>query len=162
MDFTTQEKVRISSWFDGNTNISNEYIQEFVEEATGIVASYVWARYWLTAFWYWQWSLNSNFVGSQADKMLTRITTLLASGNLLIDQYGEDSYRGPTSDWNNKIAKAMELCQSIAVWELRLMGNDLNEFPKAPISSDPTQWLTGWTWLQWRSWKKYFKIDQQF
>ena len=77
------------------------------------------ARYSLTAF-------NSNFSGSQAEDLLTRIETLLAAGYLLQREYPQEQEEDGEGD--SRIKRALDLLEAILSGKLKLLDSNGSEF----------------------------------
>jgi len=144
MVYNTATAVRKASWFEWNPDITDAVIEWHILDAYNLLLWYIWSVYNVAQL---TWS---NFTWSHAAWMLKRIEMLLASWNLLSDEYWPNQLWTPT-DWELKVEKAMWLIDKIMwVWEdprVRLLWNDGVEFPlvwlistRAPISST---WFVG-------------------
>ena len=113
MAFSTTARVRTESGFDGNSNVADATIAEYLDQANGVVLSYVGARYRITAL------SGTLFTGSQGEKFLKRVEELLASGYLLIKEYGADALDSD-KDGYKKVNEAEELLTQIMEGKIRL------------------------------------------
>lgn len=128
MAFSTEARVRTESGFDGNSNVSSTLITEYLNQANGVVLSYVGARYRITAL------SGALFTGSQAENMLKRIEELLASGYLLIKEYGADALDSD-KDGYKKVEEALELLTQIMEGKIRLLDVNGDEIETVSGSS---------------------------
>lgn len=88
MAYTTIARVRSECGFDGNTNITDALITTYLNQAHGVVNGIVAGVYNISSL------AGALFTGSQAEAYLQRAEELIASGFLLIKEYG-------TSDTTN-------------------------------------------------------------
>jgi hypothetical protein len=84
MAYSTIDQVRSESGFTNNSNITDAMITIYLNQANGVVQSFVSSIYNITTL------TGTNFTGSQADLMLQRVEDLLASGYLMIKEYGAE------------------------------------------------------------------------
>jgi len=127
MLFTTVDSIRAESWFNWNSDISDNYINWYLIQANWVLLSYVATIYNANNL---TWLL---FIWSQAESFLQRIETILASGYLLINEYWIDS-RGTDKDWYIKKKDALNMLQEITEWKTNLFDVNFNEFSKKSIA----------------------------
>lgn len=152
-NFTTTQKVRDESWFTNNPNIADSSIAQYADRANGIVLSYVWARYLITAL------TGAGFRGSQAEKFLVWVETRLAAAYLLQKEYWEDSLDSD-KDWYRKEEEAESDLERIMRWEIRLLKVDWTEFDRAAERKDPIKDI--WDGLKSVTTDKFFSVNDEF
>lgn len=125
MTYATTKRIRTESGFDGNLNIPDTMIETYLKQSHGIVQSYVAGVYDISQM------TGEKFTGSQAENILKRAEELIASGYLLIKEYGADS---PDShkDGYDKVEEGESLLQRLSNKDhpLRLMNTDGSEFTR--------------------------------
>ncbi len=130
MTYSTVDRIRTESGFDGNLNIPNSMIQAYLDQANGVVKSYVASVYDISQF------SGAKFTDSQAEKMLKRAEELMASGYLLIKEYGADS-GDSNKDGYDKVEEGESMLQRLTDKShlLRLIDTDGNEFSRVAKST---------------------------
>lgn len=83
MVYTDSEQVREEAGLVNNQNIGEGKIEMLIDEAHSVIRGMIGARYSLAA-------MGNNFSGSDAEKMLRRIETLLAAGYILQREYPQE------------------------------------------------------------------------
>jgi hypothetical protein len=126
-NYSTVARVRTEAGFDGNANVTDAYIQAYLDQATNIVNGKVFFRYAPSTF-------TANFSGSQAEATLQRCEELLAAGYLLAKEYGAENV-GEKSG-KEKIKMAMDLLCMIADGDMLLL--DSNGAIYAQQASNPS------------------------
>ncbi len=152
MSYSTVDRVRSESGFDGNLNIKSSMIETYLEQANGIVKSYVASVYDISEF------TGEKFTGSQGEKLLKRAEELIASGYLLIKQYGADSV-DTDKDGYEKVKEGEGLLQRLTDKDhpLRLMNTDNTEFSRVSKSTAGTIVASGAT-----SGENIFSVDDTY
>lgn len=128
MSFTTVDRVRDESWFTWELNISDNSINWYLIQANWIIISNIATVYDASKL---IWSL---FVWSHAENMLKRIEELLASGYLLIKEYGPE-WRDTDKDGYIKIKEAEKLLDKIINGDIKLFDINYVEFWRQTTSS---------------------------
>lgn len=149
MAYTTVERIRAESWFTWNSDISDNYIEWYLNQSHWIIIWRIGIRYDISKL---SWSL---FTWSQAEEMLKRIEELISSSYLLIAEYWNEA-RGSDKDWYNKIKQANALLDQITAWTLKLFDINWNEFWTKSISTS-SSWLV--LTLPNPEPPRYFKVD---
>ena len=150
MAYSTIDQVRSESGFTNNSNITDAMITIYLNQANGVVQSFVSSIYNITTL------TGTNFTGSQADLMLQRVEDLLASGYLMIKEYGAE-WLDSDKDGYNKVDEWMSLLKMMTSGDLRLIGIDGTEFTK--VSKDSAGLPTGWGFT---SWDNTFAVDNEY
>lgn len=135
--YSTIQRVRGEAWFVGNTNISDSYIEWYQIQWYGLVVSYISGVYNTSEL------SGVNFVGSQGESVLQRAEELISAGFLLIDQYGTNDL-GWWKTWRDRVNEGKQLLVAITKWDMRLVGNDWNEFERKNKS---TSWWLASSWF---------------
>lgn len=155
MVYNNATDVRIASWFDWNYDITDDVIEWHITDANNVMMWMIWSMYDITGL---AWS---NFTWSHGAGMLKRIECLLASGNLLADEYGPNQLWTPT-DGEMKIEKAMQMIEKIMwVWDgprVRLLWVDWTEFTLLTATSTHSGIRS--TWFVGNTSK--FSVDDEF
>lgn len=125
--FTTVDRIRLESWFNNNSDITDNNILAYWTQANAILLWYIWSIYDISSL---SWTL---FTWSQAEDILSRIEELYSSGSLLMAEYWPNAYN-TDKDWSIKIKEARDLCDMIVVWTIRLFDINWNEFWKKNTS----------------------------
>lgn len=125
--YSTVDRIRAESWFSGNDDITDGYIEWYGNQANGVIKGFIGWVYNLTA-------LNTNFTWSPWEQLLKRIEELLASSYLLIAEYGSEA-KDTDKDWYKKGKQADELLQKIVGGELRLIDSNWSQFWSTTVSS---------------------------
>lgn len=112
-NYSTIARVRQETGFVGNQNISDTYLQSYLDRATSIVKGWVANRYVLTAL------AGATFTGSQAEATLKGAEELLASGYLLIAEYGAE-VDGDKNGYK-KVEQAEKMLKQIADGTIKLV-----------------------------------------
>jgi len=131
MAYSTIDQVRSESGFTNNSNITDAMITIYLNQANGVVQSFVSSIYNITTL------TGTNFTGSQADLMLQRVEDLLASGYLMIKEYGAE-WLDSDKDGYNKVDEWMSLLKMMTSGDLRLIGVDGTEFTRVNKDSAGT------------------------
>ena len=119
-NYTNATNVRTEAGLVNNANLVDAtHITPLIDEAHAELLGRVSARYSLTAF-------NSNFSGSQAEDLLTRIETLLAAGYLLQREYPQEQEEDGEGD--SRIKRALDLLEAILSGKLKLLDSNGSEF----------------------------------
>ena len=152
MTYSTTQRIRTESGFDGNYNIADSVIENYLEEAHGIVQSYVASVYDINVL------TGSKFTGSQAEKMLTRAEELIASGYLFIKEYGPDS-GDSNKDGYEKVEEGESMLKRLTDKDhpLRLIDTVGNEFSRIAKSTAGSVVALGAT-----SGAKVFAVDDSY
>jgi hypothetical protein len=155
MVYNDADAVRTASWFTWNEDITDEVIDWHILDANNVMMWMIWSVYDITTL---SWS---NFTDSHGAWMLKRIECLLASWNLLADEYWPNQLWTPT-DWELKIEKAMWLIDKI-MWtsdwpRVKLLWIDWTEFPL--LSTTSTKWSIRSTWFVGNTSK--FSVNDEF
>jgi len=69
-----------------------------------------------------------NFTGSQGEQVLKRVEEMLASGWLLVKEYGADAEGGDKGGYKKLEKIAMTMLDAIAKGEMRLLDTNNQEF----------------------------------
>ena len=119
-NYTTEAKVRVEAGFVNNTNILDANLLALIEEAHSELQGRISARYNLT-------DLGMLFSGSQAEKLLSRIETLLAAGYALQREYPQEQGEGTEGD--GRVQRAMDLIEAILSGDTKLLDSAGNAYP---------------------------------
>lgn len=143
--YSTEIRIRDEAWFTGNADITTTSIETYQEQAYGTIRSRISAIYNVTNLV----TSNSNFLDSDAHRLLARIEELYAAGWLLIKEYGPDGTEQKEKG-ENKLQQAEDLVLAFFKTSnnpnpLRLVGNDWLEFVRNEISSSGPMESTGMT-----------------
>lgn len=114
-------------------DIDGSVIENYLDEATAVVQSYVAKVYDLPTM-----LADANFTGSQAESFLKRVEVLFAAGSLLNQEYGyQDSDQQEAGD--AKINKALDMLRSLSEKTIILLDVNGAEFSasNAPSSLQP-------------------------
>ncbi len=152
MTYSTAARVRTESGFDGNQNVLDSVIEAYLEQANGVVQSYVASVYDISQL------SGSKFTNSQAEKMLKRAEELIASGYLLIKEYGADSGES-NKDGYEKVEEGESLLQRLTdkAHPLRLIDTGGDEFSRVAKSTAGTIVGSGIT-----SGENKFSVDDSY
>ncbi len=151
-NYSNIANVRTESGFDWNTNILDTLLTSYLEQSHGVVVSYVASRYNITKL-----VASTDFTGSQAEQMLVRVETLLASWYLMIKEYWPDG-ANTDKDWYKKVDEAMELLMMISKWDLRLIKIDWSEFELWAVKKTTWTFYGSWAVVDW----EIFKTTDKF
>jgi len=135
-NYSTVTRVRDETGFTNNTNIADAVIQGYLDQATGVVKSWASMRYDLNAF-------AVNFTGSQGEQVLKRVEEMLASGWLLVKEYGADAEGGDKGGYKKLEKIAMTMLDAIAKGEMRLLDTNNQEF--TVLTKNPSAGVAGYT-----------------
>ena len=118
-NYTTETKVRQESGLVNNANVTDPEILVVIDESHGEILAMVGNRYSLT-------ELDTNFSGSPAEALLTRIETILAAGYMLqrVNQAETDGYE----EGNSKVERAMKMLEKIAAGTYILQDSNNDEY----------------------------------
>jgi len=157
MTYTTVDKVRNSSWFKWNTNITDDDIQSYIDEATGVMLGLLGWTYNVTKLV----DSYANFAWSNARKLLESIEKNLASWYLLTDEYWSDQI-GETTDGEDKVQKWMDLINWIlgvgVERPIALIGNDWLQLPTISVQN-----TRAYSWrLTGKDIPRKFSVDKTF
>lgn len=126
-NYSTVTRVRTEAGFDGNDNITDTYMQTFLDQATQVVNGYVYFRYVPSTF-------HVNFSGSQAQTALQRCEELLAAGYLMNKEYPAE--QGHAAAGKAKVDQAQSMLQMIKDGDVLLL--DSNEAIYGQQSRNPS------------------------
>ena len=121
MNYSNVSRVRTEAGFDGNDNVTDSYIQAYLDQATQVVNGYVWFRYVPSTF-------SLNFSGSQAEATLKRCEELLAAGYLMRKEY--PSEQSAEQNGKAKIDQAEAMLKSIKDGQILLLDSTENIYPQ--------------------------------
>lgn len=152
MAYTTEARVRDETGFTWNTNITTTVIQGYLDQANGVVLSYVAARYDASKL-----KASSDFTDSQAENMLKRCEELLASGYLLIKEYWAEG-ADTDKDGYKKVEEATALLEMIMRGEIRLLKFSSKEFELATVNDQAAGLKSIWA----TSWANIFSVKDQY
>lgn len=149
--YTTVTRVRNASWFSWNLDISDIFIEWYLIQAHAEVLSTISASYDVSEL---TWSL---FSWSQAESFLGRIEELLASWELLIDEYWIE-WVNTDKDWYKKCEEARKLLMKIVENDIKLLDNNYEAFPQTEIAN---AWAIAYVTATWTEYP-YFTVNQKF
>lgn len=131
MAYTTADNVRKESGFEGNSNITDATITIYLNEANGIVQGMVAGAYVVNEL-----AASATFTGSQAEYYLKRAETLIASGLLLIKEYGAEQFDSDKNGYD-KYNEGKALLEMILRNEapVRLIDTNGDEFTRVDKST---------------------------
>lgn len=129
MAYSTETKVRRESGFVNNANITTAEIADLMDEAYSIIRSSIGSRYALS-------ELSTNFDGSDAQKLLSRIETTLAGAFLLMRTYQAESDQYASGE--SKMNHANGLLDEIMKGKLKLFDSNGDEFTALGSESSGT------------------------
>lgn len=121
-NFATATQVRLESGMTSNTAILDATITEYINEAHGIIISKLSTDYDTSKLDV----SNLDFVGSIAQSVLIRVEKLLASGYLLLKEYGVMIGDKPIDEAKRRIDEAMRLLDQISKGDLDLIDKNGN------------------------------------
>lgn len=132
MAYTTTAAVRTESGFEGNTHVPDTMIDGYLEKAHAVVQGHLAAVYDITQF-----VSGSLFTDSQAEDYLQRAELLIASGFLLIKQYGGEVQDDVDSDGQERVDEGIEMLKMLADPEFPVRLIDINgdEFKRKTIKT---------------------------
>lgn len=121
--YSSIARVRSESWFTNNNDITDLYIEGYINQSNWILIWYIASIFNISNF---SWVL---FAWSQAENILKRIEELFSSWYLLIAEYWPEA-RNTDKDWYIKIKEAEGLCNKLLLWEISLFDINWNEYSK--------------------------------
>ena len=118
-NYSTIAQVRLEAGFTNNLDILDATITEYTNQAHGVILSKLASDYDITKLDV----SNLAFVNSIAQSVLTRCEILLASGYLLIKEYGVMIGDKPIDEAKRRIDEAFKLLDKISSGEIQLLDN---------------------------------------